>query len=84
MEILELVFSFAIGIVLILLLAWVFALKTKGLLRIAFNSTAGLILVLAFNLLKIIYLPLNPLNVLIIGFLGVPGVVVVAVITLLL
>jgi len=82
MSTLELILSFAIGITLILLLGWVCALKTKGLIKLAFNSIAGLILILCFNLLRIVYLPLNPLNVLIIGFLGIPGVAVVAVVTL--
>ena len=82
MEILAIVLSFAIGLTLILLLGWVFSLRTKGLIRLAFNSIAGLILILSFNLLRIVHLPLNPLNVLIVGFLGAPGVVVVGLLNL--
>lgn len=81
MEILELILSFAVGLALMLGLAWVFALKTKGFLRLACNSVAGFIVLLALNLFKIIYIPLNPLNGLIIGFLGTPGVLVVFLIT---
>jgi len=81
-EIVELVLSFIIGLVLVIGLGWIFALKTKGLIRLACNSLAGFIVLIAFNLFKIIYIPLNPLNGLIIGFLGAPGIVVVVLITL--
>jgi len=81
-EIFQLILSFAVGLVLILGLAWVFALKTKGLMRLACNSLAGFIVLLGLNLFKIVAIPLNPLNGLLIGFLGVPGAVAAVLITL--
>ena len=74
--------SFAIGILLVLLLGWVFSLKTKGLMRLLFNSLAGIILLLCFALFKIVYVPLNPLNALLVGFLGAPGLGLVVIITI--
>jgi inhibitor of the pro-sigma K processing machinery len=73
--------SAVIGLLLAGLLGWVFALKTKGLLRILFNSLAGVILLLCLTLFKILYVPLNPVSALLVGFLGVPGVALVYVIT---
>ena len=81
MEYAEIALSFVIGLILVILLAWVFSLKTKGFTRLLFNSMAGIILMLAFGLFRIIHIPLNPLNGLIVGFLGVPGVIAVFVIT---
>ena len=81
MDIFHLIVSFLIGIMLVLLLGWVFSLKTKGLIRILFNSLAGIIILFAFSLFRIVYLPINPLTAIIIGFLGAPGIVVVVVLT---
>ena len=82
MQYAEIALSFAIGLILVVLLGWVFSLKTKGFLRLLFNSLAGIILLIALSLFKIVYLPLNPMNGLIVGFLGVPGVAVVFLITI--
>ena len=76
--------SYAVGVLLILLLGWVFALRTKGLFRILLNSAFGAVLLLCFSLFRIIYVPLNPLNALLVGFLGAPGLILVIVFTLLL
>jgi len=82
MEFLETGISFFIGLMLVLLLGWVFSLKTKGLTRLVFNALAGIILLLCFSLFKIVYVPLNPLNALLVGFLGVPGLALVVAITI--
>lgn len=83
MEYLWLILSFIAGVILVILLGWVLRLKTKGLLRILFNSLAGAIVVFGFLLFKVAYLPINPLNALLVGFLGIPGIVLVIVITML-
>jgi inhibitor of the pro-sigma K processing machinery len=64
------------------LLGFVFSLKTKGFLRILFNSLGGIILFFCLRLFKIVYLPLNPLNALTAGFLGVPGVIIVVIVNM--
>jgi len=71
-----------IGVALLVGLAFVFRLKTKGLLRLGVNSLGGIVILLLFNLFKIAALPLNPFNALIVGFLGVPGVAVVFLISI--
>ena len=82
MEYLTVGLSFAIGLLLVLLLGWVFSLKSKGLMRLLVNSLAGIILLLCLALFKIVYVPLNPLNALLVGFLGAPGLAVVVLITM--
>jgi len=82
METIELVLSFIIGLILVIGLGFVFALKTKGFMRLATNSLAGFIVMIALNLFKIVAIPLNPLNGLLVGFLGLPGIVLVVLITL--
>ncbi|MCL2375589.1 MAG: pro-sigmaK processing inhibitor BofA family protein [Firmicutes bacterium] len=74
--------SFIIGLGLVLLLGFVFSLKTKGILRILINSVAGLLILLAFVLFRLLYIPLNPLNALLVGFFGVPGLILIVVIVL--
>ena len=78
----EIIISLILGLLLTVLTGWVFSLKTKGLLRLLFNSTAGCILLFALSLFKIVYIPLNPMNALLAGFLGVPGVGLAAVLSI--
>ncbi|BAM70395.1 MULTISPECIES: pro-sigmaK processing inhibitor BofA family protein [Methanothermobacter] len=46
----------------------------KRVLTVAGNMVAGLILLLAVNILPFINIPLNPLTVLVAGFGGITGV----------
>jgi hypothetical protein len=77
----EIAASFIIGLLLILLLVWVFSIKSKGLTRALLNTLAGAFVLIALSLFNVAALPLNPLNALLTGFLGVFGLVVVYVIT---
>lgn len=74
---LEIILSFIIGFGLLLLLAYVFSLKTKGIIRLLINTVAGAAVLILLNVFKIVMLPLNPLNALLVGFLGVPGVALI-------
>lgn len=73
----EIVISFAIGLVLAVAVTRVFTLRAKAPLKVVFNVLAGAILLLGVSFLKLIYLPFNPLTALLIGFLGLPGAICV-------
>lgn len=77
MKIFEIAVSFSIGLLLILLLGWVFRLKTKGLKRIIINTLCGGVIFCLLPLFKVVSVAINPLNALITGFLGVPGLIAV-------
>lgn len=81
MKILEIAVSFLIGLVLVLLLGWVFHLKTKGIKRIIINTLCGGTALCLFSLFNVANVALNPLNALITGFLGLPGLVSVFVLS---
>ena len=73
MKIFEIIVSFIIGLLLIVLLAWLFRLKTKGIKRVVINALCGGALFCLLPLLGVTSVALNPLNALITGFLGLPG-----------
>lgn len=69
----ETVLSFCIGILLAVFCGWLFSLKTKGLLRLLFNTAAGALLLVGLSVFTPLSLPLNPLSALTVGLLGLPG-----------
>ena len=77
MKIFEIVISFVIGLLLILLLGWIFRLKTKGLKRLIINTLCGGVIFCLLPLFKVVSVAINPLNALITGFLGIPGLIAV-------
>ncbi len=77
MKIFEIAVSFLIGLLLVILLGWVFRLKTKGIKRILINTLCGGVIFCLLPLFKVVSVALNPLNALIVGFLGIPGLAAV-------
>jgi len=80
MQYTEIILSFIIGGAVAGLLALVFSLKTKGLLRLLINLAAGALALTALSLFKIEPFTLSPLSAFIIGLTGVPGLAVIYII----
>ncbi|MDR2201390.1 MAG: pro-sigmaK processing inhibitor BofA family protein [Clostridiales bacterium] len=78
---LEIAVSFIVGLLLVLLLAWVFSIKSKGLAPILINAAAGIAVLILLNVFRVAALPLNPLSALLTGLLGVPGLAAVYILT---
>lgn len=78
----ETLLSYFIGALIVVFCGWLFSLKTKGILRLLFNTVAGAFLLVALSALTPLNLPLNPLSALITGILGLPGAALIIVITL--
>ena len=76
----EIATAFIIGIILIILCCWLFKSQIKWYIRLLLSSALGALIIVAFNVFGIIYLPLNPMNAFIIGFLGVPGLILLVLI----
>lgn len=73
----EIVLSFAIGLVLAVAVVRVFTLRAKTAVKVVLNVLAGAVLLFGVSLLKLVYVPFNPLTALIIGALGLPGAICV-------
>jgi len=77
MEYIEIIISFVIGVAVTGLLALVFSMKTKGILRLLINAAAGCAALLILSLFKVAPFALNPLSAFLAGFLGVPGIIAI-------
>lgn len=69
----ETILSYCIGALIVVFCGWLFSLRTKGLLRLLFNTAAGAFLLVALSFFTPLSLPLNPLTALTVGILGLPG-----------
>lgn len=69
--------SYFIGALAVLFCGWLFSLKTKGILRILFNTAVGAFLLVMLSVFTPLDIPLNPLSALIVGALGLPGAALV-------
>jgi len=78
--VLEVVISFVIGAAVMGLLAFIFALKTKGFARLLINLLAGITALIVLVLFQVPPFTLSPLSAFLIGLLGVPGLIVIYVI----
>ncbi len=76
----ETVLSYFIGALIVVFCGWLFSLKTKGILRLLFNTAAGAFLLTALSFFTPLNIPLNPLSALTVGILGLPGAALVIVI----
>ena len=76
----EIVTSFVIGIILIILCCWLLKSQCKWYIRLLLSSALGALIIVTFNVFGLVYLPLNPMNVFIIGFLGLPGLILLTLI----
>lgn len=70
----ELVLSFFLGVVLVLVSGVFFRLKTRGLFRLLINAILGAITLLILSALHLFAIPLRAVNTLIVGYLGIFGV----------
>lgn len=77
MNVPEIALSFAAGILIILLCAFLFSVKPKGLFGVAAASVAGGILLIVLSLVLPFSLPVSPFNAFITGLLGIPGVALI-------
>lgn len=80
----EIITAFVIGIILIILCCWLLKSQCKWYIRLLLSSALGALILVAFNVFGIVYLPLNPMNAFIIGFLGIPGLILLTLIVLVL
>lgn len=78
----EIATGFIAGLILLILICWLFKAKMRWYLRFFLSSALGALILLAFNLFNLVALPFNALNAFIIGFLGIFGVALLAVVTL--
>ncbi|MCI8413118.1 MAG: hypothetical protein HFE47_03370 [Clostridia bacterium] len=76
----ETILSFFIGALLVVFVGWLFSFKTKGILRLLFNTAAGAFLLVGLSCFTPLSIPLNPLNALVTGILGIPGAILVVLI----
>lgn len=70
--------SFAIGIIIIAFIVWLFGKSIKILFKFVLNSVVGYILLLIFNFFGSIFgltLQINIINAFIAGVLGIPGII---------
>lgn len=76
----EIITAFIIGIILIVLCCWLLKSECKWYIRLLLSSALGALILVAFNVFGIVFLPLNPMNAFIIGFLGIPGLILLTLI----
>ncbi|WP_435619340.1 pro-sigmaK processing inhibitor BofA family protein [Thermoanaerobacterium thermosulfurigenes] len=72
-------FSFAIGIIILAFVVWLFGKSIKILFKFVVNSIIGYIFLLIFNFFGSIFgltLHLNIVNAFVAGVFGIPGIVV--------
>lgn len=78
--------TYAGAIILILVLGKLFLWPLKMIFKIAVNSIAGGIVILAINYIGAYFgvmIPLNMINALIVGVLGIPGAVLLLIFNIL-
>ena len=76
----EIATAFIIGIILIILCCWLLKSQCRWYVRLLLSSALGALIIVAFNVFGLIYLPLNPMNAFIIGFLGIAGIILLTLI----
>gem|GEM_PF-3134647 len=74
------VLSYAIAIIITILLIVVFSVKKRGIIKIIINLSAGLCALIILVLFNVYPFTLNPLTAFLIGVLGAPGLIVIFVI----
>ena len=77
----EIILGLISGLLLLVILGWIFSLRTKGIIRLLINTVAGVVFLVLLNVFGIATLAVNPLNALIVGFFGIFGVVGIWLIT---
>jgi len=80
------VFAYIIGIILLFLLARVFLVPIKIILRLLYNALLGGIILLLINFVGGIFafhIPLNFITALLTGFLGIPGIILLVILNFL-
>lgn len=76
----DIVAAFLVGLFLLYLMARLFFVPFKFIVRLLFNAAVGGVTLWLANLLGTqfgVTVPINPVTALIAGFLGVPGVVLI-------
>lgn len=79
---LNIVLTFALGIILLFLVARLLFGPLRIVGRLIWNALLGGVLLYLINLVggKVgLHLPLNPVSALVVGFLGIPGVILLLV-----
>ncbi|MCL2675260.1 MAG: hypothetical protein FWE84_01540 [Firmicutes bacterium] len=76
MPYLDIILSIITGGLVAALLAIIFSLKTKGILRLLINAAAGVTALIILSLFKVPGFNLNPLSAFISASTGVPGLLV--------
>ncbi len=74
------IFAYLIGIVILLIICRLFIRPLKWLLKLAFNSILGGLILASVNFVggfAGIYVTIGPLSAIIAGLLGIPGVLLV-------
>lgn len=79
---LNIVLTFALGIILLFLVARLLFGPLRIVGRLIWNALLGGVLLYLINLVGVkigLHLPLNPVSALVVGFLGIPGVILLLV-----
>ncbi|TCW34247.1 inhibitor of the pro-sigma K processing machinery [Thermohydrogenium kirishiense] len=74
--------SFAIGIIIIAFIVWLFGKSVKILFKFVLNSIVGYVFLLIFNFFGSIFgltLQANIINAFIAGVFGIPGIIILLV-----
>lgn len=76
------VFAYLFGIIILYLLAQIFYVPLKTLVKLIFNGIIGGLLLALFNIVGSywgLYLAINPITALVAGLLGLPGILLLLV-----
>lgn len=76
----KIILSFGAGILLLLVFALLFRMRTRGIVRLLVNSAAGGAVIFALGFFGAAVLPLSPLTALTAGVLGLPGLILIFVV----
>ena len=79
MGVYEIVLSFCLGLLLLILSGVLFRLSFKGISRLILNALFGAIVLILFSVTGLFEVPVNPLNAIIVGYLGVFGLLLIIV-----
>lgn len=77
MQILEIIMSFSIGLILLMVTAIIFKSKSSVIFKLIFNAILGFIVLFFLSLISFFNIALNPVNALLTGYLGIFGIGVI-------
>ena len=77
MQILETIMSFAVGVILLMVTALMFRLKSTAIFILLLNAAFGFAVLFILSAINSINITVNPASALITGYLGVFGIILI-------